>query len=228
MNISECFDFINFWANKVTGQWYTISELTQIVDRGQMSLYADIQPKYATSQHIKDALAPFRSSYTFGYNDTLNGVITIPSNTNYLNLLDCHIEYDISARSITKQVGIAMVNEDQRANRLDSQIDPVAATSPIGEMIGARTIQLYPKVQYRGVVTFLRRPVAPVFGYSVISGSVIVYDPNTSTQLEWSEEWQNAVLIKALSSIGINLQDGQIAQYAQLKTQENWVGQNRV
>jgi hypothetical protein len=226
VNISEAFDFLNFWINKKTGAFYTIPELTSIVDRGQMSLYSDLQPKYATSQHIKDALAPFRATYDFTTSDTVSGYIVVPSNSNYLNLLDVQIYYQISNRTI--YYGVPMVNEDERADRLNSQIDPVTVTSPIGEISAPRYIRLYPASGYNGTVTYFRRPAAPVFGYSVISGRVIVYNPNTSTQLEWSENWQNAVLIKALSSVGINLSDNEVASYAQLKTQENFQNQNRL
>ena len=226
MNINEAFEFLNFWIQKERGVFYTIAELTEVVDRGQMSLFEDLQSKYATSQRIKDALSPFRDKYVFSYFDTLEGLIEVPENKNYLSLLDCHIVYDISGRGITKQVPIQLVNEDVRSLRLDSQIDPVLITAPIGEMVGKRQIQLYPKVQYRGEVTFLRRPIKPVFGYSVISGRVIVYNENTSTQLEWSENWQNAVLAKSLSSIGINLSSEQVTNYAQTKTDQNFQNVN--
>jgi len=226
LNINEAFEFLNFWIQKERGVFYTIAELTEVVDRGQMSLFEDLQSKYATSQRIKDALSPFRDKYVFSYFDTLEGLIEVPENKNYLSLLDCHIVYDISGRGITKQVPIQLVNEDVRSLRLDSQIDPVLITAPIGEMVGKRQIQLYPKVQYRGEVTFLRRPIKPVFGYSVISGRVIVYNENTSTQLEWSENWQNAVLAKSLSSIGINLSSEQVTNYAQTKTDQNFQNVN--
>lgn len=227
MSISDAFDFLNFWINKKQGAWYSIPELELLVDRGQISLYSDLQPKYATSQRVKDSLAPFRSIYSFGVNDTLLGIVTVPPSTDYLDILDIHIYYDISARSIVKQVPIALINEDVRAIRLDSQIDPVEVTSPIGEMIGTGVIQLYPKVQYYGEVTFLRRPVKPVFAYSVISERVIVYDPTNSVQLEWRESDQNALLLKALESIGINLSDQEIGQWSEMKTQQNFGNVNR-
>lgn len=222
MQLNEAFDFINFWVNKFTGSYYTVSELELVLDRGQMSLYEDLQPKYATSQRIKDALAPFRATYDFTPSTTVSGYIVIPSNSNYLNLLDVQISFLISNRTVYYPV--AMINEDERANRLNSQIDPVTVTSPIGEMTAPRFIRLYPTAApgYTGTVTYFRRPVKPVFGYTVISGRVIVYNAATSTQLEWSENWQNAVLAKGLSSIGINLSAQDIEQYAELKTNSNY------
>lgn len=228
MNISECFNFLNFWINKSTGAWYTIQELTDLIDNGQMSLYNDYQPKAATSQRIKDALSPFKETYTFTPSDTLLGIVTVPTERNYMNLLALEIRYAISGRSITKYVPIEVTNEDVKAERLNSQIDTVAATSPVAEQIDKASWQLYPKIQYFGEVTFYRRPVRPVFGYSLISERVVVYNSGTSTQLEWHETQHQEVLLKALSSIGINLRDQEIAEWAQIKTSQNFVGQNKL
>lgn len=224
MNLKESFDFLNFWINKNLGAYYTISELETLVDRGQMSLYSDLQPKYATSERIKDALSPFRVVYNFNTTNTVSGYIVIPSNSNYLNLLDVQISYAISNRTL--YAPIQMINEDERAIRLNSQIDPVTITSPIGEVVSPRIIKIYPTAGYTGTATYLRRPVKPVYAYTVISGRVIVFDEANSTNLEWNEATLNQVLIKSLSSIGINLGEQDIMQYAQLKTQENYQGVN--
>jgi hypothetical protein len=227
VNIQQCFDRLNFYINKATGAYYTISELTQLLDDGQMSYYSDLQPKYGTSQRIKDILAPFRATYAFATADTASGVVTVPSASNYLDLLDIYITYTISGRNTT-YVPVAMVNEDERANRLNSQIDPVTVTSPIGEITGKGIIQLWPQTTYTGKVTFFRRPLAPVFGYSVLSGRVIVYNSGTSTQLEWPDTSHNAIIIKSLATIGINLSDDEISQYAQIASTNNFNGVNRV
>ncbi len=224
MNISEAFDFLNFWISKERGVFYTIPELQLITDRGQMSLYSDLQPKYATSQRVKDALAPFRDTYDF--TTLVSGVVSVPANQNYLNLLDLQIYFTQDSR--VQYRGVPMVNEDVRAARLNSQIDPVTEFDPFGEQTGVGNFRIYPVALYNGTVTFLRRPVAPVFGYTVVSGRVIVYNSGTSTQLEWTEAWQNAVLLKALSSIGINLSDQQVQGYAQLKTSENYQSVNMI
>ena len=224
MTIKEVVDFLNFFINKSTGAWYTIPECLSVLDRGQLSLFEDLKPRASTSQNIKDALAPFRATYNFTPTTTVSGYIVIPSNSDYLNLLDVQISYAISNRTI--YAGVAMVNEDERANRLNSQIDPVTVTSPIGEIVAPRYIRLYPTSGYTGTVTYYRRPVKPVYAYTVISGRVIVYDEANSTQLEWSETWINSLIAKSLATIGINLSDDQLTQYAQLKTQENYQGVN--
>jgi len=221
MNIQEVCNFINFFINKFTGQFYTIPELIEVIDRGQISLFEDLQPRYATSQRIKDALSPFKE--TMPFTTLISGVVTI-TDPDYLALGDIQIYY--TAAGQRRYAGIDVVNEDIRAGRLNSQVDPVTTTNPIAEQVGTKSWRLYPASAYNGDVTYLRRPVKPVFGYTIISGRVIVYDPNTSTQLEWLEQWHNAVCIKALANIGINIREGEVSQFAEAKSTANYMGVN--
>ena len=222
MNLNDIFNFLNFYINKFTGSWYTIEELEDLLDFGQMALYSDLKPKYATSQLIKDALSPFRETYNF--TTQISGYVIVPDST-YLDLLDIQIYFQVSNRTVYYPV--ELVNEDTRAQRLNSQIDPVTITSPIGEQTAPRTFRLYPIGVYNGNVTYLRRPIKPVFGYSVISGRIIVYDPNTSTQLEWRETEIPSIIIKALSSIGINIGSQEVMQWSEIKSQQNYLNTNR-
>jgi len=223
MNIQEVCNYINFWANKKTGAYFSPEEVVNAVDRGQMALYSDLKPKYAVSQWIKDALSPFRSSYNF--TTLVSGYVIVPDTT-YLDLLDIQIYFQVSNRTIYHP--IMLINEDERANRLNSQLDPVISTNPVGEQTAPRTFRLYPSSAYNGNVTYLRRPVKPVFDYTVVSGRVIVYNPSGSTQLEWRESELSTIMIKALASLGINLSDQEIGQFAELKSSENYQGVNRI
>lgn len=227
MNLEEGYQYLNFWIGKETGEFYTMQELDLIVDRGQMTLYSNLQPRYATSQRIKDSLAPFRATYDFNTSNTVSGYVSVPSNLNYLDLLDVRITYEISGRG-TRYVPVPMVNEDERSERLNSQIDPVTITSPIGEMTAPGFIRLWPTEANTGVVTFLRRPVAPHFAYNVISGRVIVYDAANSTQLEWSDKDQNIIYILALQSIGINTSESDIMSWSETKGGQNFQGNIRM
>ena len=222
MNLNDIFNFLNFYINKFTGSWYTVEELENVLDFGQMALYSDLKPKYATSQLIKDALSPFRESYNF--TTQVSGYVIVPA-TDYLDLLDIQIYFQVSNRTI--YYPIKLYNEDERAERLNSQLDPVTITSPIGEQTAPKTFRLYPVNAYNGNVTYLRRPVKPVYGYTVVSGRVIVYDPNTSTQLEWRETEIPMILIKALKSLGINIGSQEVQQWSQVSSEANYMNMNR-
>lgn len=227
MTIKECVDFINFWIRKDRGAFLSIEESIEAIDNGQLAYYSDIKPKYATSQLIKDTLAPFKKKYNFTPSNTVSGYIVVPSNVNYLDLLDVEIQFQISNRTVYAPV--KMINEDERSIRLNSQIDPPTVTSPVGEMDVPRYIKLYPTGSgYTGTVTYFKRPVKPVYAYTIISGRVIQYDAANSTQLEWRDTEHIPILLKALSSIGINLGDAEVGQFAQLKSQENYQGVNHL
>jgi len=223
MNINDVFNELNFYINKATGAYYTIPELENAVDLGQMGVYSDHKPKYATSQLSKEILSPFRSGYNF--TTLVSGYIIVPE-TDYLDLLDIQIYFQISNRTVYYPV--KLVNEDERADRLNSQLDPVTVTSPIGEQTAPKTFRLYPVNAYNGNVTYLRRPVKPVFGYNVISGRIIVYDPNTSTQLEWRDSEIPMIIDKALSVLGINLSAQDVQAWAEARTAQNYQNINRL
>lgn len=216
MTLEQGYEFLNFWINKVQGAFYTMQELDLIVDRGQMTLYSNLQPKASTSQRIKDSLAPFKASYEFNTTNTVSGYISVPSNLNYMDLMDIMITYTISGRG-TRYVPVQVINEDERANRLNSQVDPVTVTSPIAEETFPGFFRLWPTEGNTGVIHFYRRPLAPVFGYNVISGRVIVYDPATSQELEWLDKDLNTVYLLALQSIGINITEQDVIAWSEKK-----------
>lgn len=223
MDLEDIFALLNFYINKFTGSWYTIPELEAALDAGQMAAYSDFKPKYATSQLIKEILSPFKQVYNF--TTQVSGYVIVPD-TNYLDLLDIQIYFQISNRTIYYPV--PLVNEDVRATRLNSQISPVTITSPIGEQIAPKTFRLYPIGVYNGNVTYLTRPVPPVFAYNTISGRIIVYNSAGSTQLQWRQSELSLIIIKALQILGINISSTEITGWTNTKSETNYVNVNRI
>jgi len=234
MNIKEAVDYLNFWIRKERGAFYTIEESVNIIDLAQNAYFNDIMPKYATSQIVKDTLQPFKETLTFSPATTTNGRITI-NDINYYDLLDCSISFIQDGRD--QFYSIKMTNEDELADKLNSQINPPIPTAPVGQMFTTRDalqnvlyqIQLYPRQNiYEGFIHYMRKPIKPVYAYNVVGGRVIVYNPANSVQLEWRSNDVNKILLKALLSIGINLSDQEVSQFAEMKSQENYQGVNNL
>jgi hypothetical protein len=240
MNIKEAVDYLNFWIRKERGAFYTIEESVNIIDLAQKAYFNDIMPKYATSQIVKDTLQPFKETFAFSPTTTTNGRITI-SDVNYYDLLDCTIQYIQDGRDTFYSV--KMSNEDELADKLNSQINPPSSTAPVGQMFTTRLnsptfhqyiqyqIQLYPRQDvYDGFINYMRKPIKPV--YATVpqppGSRLIVYDPANSIQLEWRDNDISIILLKALSSIGINMSDQEISQFAELKNQQNYQGVNHL
>lgn len=228
MDLEAAYDLLNFWINKHQGSFYEPAQLDLLTDRGQMSLYADYQPKYGTSDRINTSLSPFKAIYTYTNGTSVNGAVQIPltGDDAFVDFIDIQ-GIILDQNNMQRTLPIPFPNDDERTDRINSQIIPLTTNNPFGEWIGKGKIQLWPKVPQAGIVTYFRRPKAPFFSYTVVSGRVIVYNANLSTQLEWLERDQNAVLIKALESIGINISEQDIQQFAEMKAQQNYQGINR-
>ena len=108
MTIEQAVNILNFWIGKNTGAYYTIQECVDAIHVGQLAYFSDIKPKYATSQQVKDILAPFKRNYDFTPSTTVSGYIVIPSNSEYHDLLDVQITYQIS--NTTVYYGVKMIN----------------------------------------------------------------------------------------------------------------------
>jgi hypothetical protein len=225
MDLAVYHNTLNFYINKYQGRYYTPDELDKVLDNGSLSLFSELRPKYATSQRMQDAMAPFLATYDFTTANSISGTIVVPSNVDFVALLAIDITYSLSGRG-TIYESVPIVNKDEKSIRLRSQLDPVTTTSPIGEVIAPRYYRIYPVQGYNGTITFFRRPHTPHFAYTTISGRVIVYDPANSTQLEWGDDFAQSVILKALESIGININEQDITQFAELKTMQNFQNVN--
>jgi hypothetical protein len=111
-----------------------------------------------------------------------------------------------------------LVTQDELPYALTSQLRTVSTSKPIAKD-RSTGFQLYPQVLQTGFYNYLRRPATPVLGYTQ-TGRAITYNPNTSTQLEFTDVYINNIIARALKFWGINMAEQDIQQFAQLQTQE--------
>lgn len=215
MDLKDAYDFLDFCINKSQGVFYTPPEKDLIVDRAQITLYNEYYRQYSASQRLDDALNPFKVSLDYTSNST--GLILTPGN--YFNFLSGWTVQNNSLGNPTQRP-IEIVKEDELPLRLNSQLIPVTTYDPIGLFVNQWDVQLYPKVQQSGTLFYLRRPAAPVFAYTVISGRVIVYNQGGSTQLEWADQHVRRILILALRDIGINASEKDIMEWSEVQNQQ--------
>lgn len=217
MDLNDFYNEILFYVNQKQGGWYPPGELDLIVDRAQMTLFNRYYLQYATSQRLADALGIFK--FNMSFTTLSNGIINMPSN--YLDHISTYIlvTYD---DDVTRERPVEIIPENQLALRLNSQVCPVTVYDPIGVQLNDNDIQLYPKMILNGVCTYLRRPRAPLFSYTLVSGRVIVYDVNTSQQLEWNDKDYKSIALIALEELGINLSENDIIEWGAAKNQQNF------
>jgi len=211
MDLKECYNFLQFFINKAQGGFYPPEELDLITDKGQLRYYKNCFIKYGTGQRLTDALAPFKKNVAFT-TDT-NGFLTAPDD--YMDLIDIIPMVD------GKRVPCPVLNEDEITNRANSQVIPNSITAPFAEITAGWDFQLYPKVTQSGFISYFSRPQPPKFVYTTVSGRVIVYNQSASTQLLWSDDEIESLLLCSLESIGINLSENDILQWSDAKNNQN-------
>jgi hypothetical protein len=213
MNISEIHDFIDLITAQERGGFNTAAEKDESLDRASMTAFEVYRKQYATSIEAKEALSPFRVRYDYTTSGT--GEITLSSGQNFVHLLSMDVMVNDpdapSGFDPDRRYPVSFPNEDELADRLNSQIKQPTRTAPIADILGIGWYDLYPAVVHAGTIYFLKRPAKPVFGYTQV-GRVITYDPLTSTQLEWTEPYLNSVIFLALRYLGINLNNEYLNQ----------------
>lgn len=208
MDLKVSYNQLLFWVNLKQGLWYSPEELDAIVHQGQLSYYKDCFIKYGTSQRLNDALAPFKRKPTF--TTDANGLLTVPDD--YMDL--------ISIRP-NGALNCPVLNDDEIAYRLKSQVIPLSLNRPFAEEVQDWNYQLYPQQVQSGVLTYFSAPQPPVFKYTTVGGRVIVYDQAGSTQLVWGDDEIQPLLIWTLRSIGINMGEKDISEFADTLNKED-------
>jgi len=206
MTIQEIFDFIDEMTAQERGGFNTPAEKEAALDRASMTMFTFYRKIYATSIQAKEALSPFRVRYDYVTDGS--GEITLTAGQEFVSLLSMDVTINDpdspSGFDPDRRFPVSFPNEDELADRLNSQTKQPTRTAPIADIIDVGYYNLYPQVVHAGTIRFLKRPAKPVYGYTQ-AGRVITYDPNTSTQLEWTEPYLNDVIFLALRFLGVNL-----------------------
>lgn len=223
MTIDEVYKFINFTIKKGNaGGYLTPDEFNLIINRAQIQYFNKLYgnqndyrydrpvPKisYAVTEKISNSLSVFLSDSTTLTVDA-NGQSNIPADlfqtasiTRTLNGLD----YEITR-----------VEQDRVANNLTSAYDAPSSDFPIYVQLRTK-FQFYPKNIGTANLFYLKKPTDMVWGYTLDGNQRPVYNAATSVQPLWKDMDMNEVIYIALSYVGVNLKDGDVSQFAQLKT----------
>jgi len=223
MTIDQVFKFVDFIIKKSnSGGYLTPDEFNLIINRAQIQYFNKLYgnqndyrydrpvPKiaYAITEKISNSLSVFLSDSTTLTIDA-NGQVNIPSDlfqTVSLTKTISGIDYEITR-----------VEQDRVANNLTSAYDAPDTEFPIYTQLRTK-FQFYPKNLGSANLYYLKKPTDMVWAYTIVSNRP-QYDAANSVQPLWKDMDMNEIIYIALSYVGINLKDGEVSQFAQLKTQ---------
>jgi hypothetical protein len=167
---------------------------------------------YSQNENIRQRLSPLITSATLTINGS--GEAAYPAD---------YVQADTIITTAFNRVRFAQ--QDTLYSYYNSQIDPIA-TNPI-YLLEPTGFQFYPITLGSAILTYVKDAPEIIWGYNTVSGRP-VYNPTTynpSTQPTGSQQpvWDNVdlleIIARALKLIGLNLQDGQVQQYANQVTQ---------
>ena len=208
-NLNDIYNFMVFIVRKERGVFITIPEFQLTLDNAQIEAVEDWFRLYGETQSIHDAIRKLRVQIQFTTSN--DGILTFESD--YLHMIGGG--FTVNGSTINT---IRFLNEDEISFALKSQLRAVSASNPVAKDISTG-LQLFPQIQHIGFYNYLRRPAAPVYGYTT-SGRTITYNPSTSTQLEFTDVYINNIISRALKFWGINMAEQDIQAFAQNQTQE--------
>lgn len=226
MNINEAYQFVQFVSNKNQRGNLKPSDFNLVAGRAQLDLfmhrygnpaqyqYGNPSPRvgWQKGQKITDDLKPFLTQKTVYLSA---GKFTLPSD--YVHLSSARGTYlenqDCGQLPLEETTNVDVVNDNELAYRLSSFIDRPSLKYPVMAFYDTYC-QVYPKSMQSMVITYLRKPINPVWGYTIQNNNA-VYNPTTSVDFEMPDETHNEICYRILSYLGVNLRDGDLAAYAQ-------------
>lgn len=209
-SVDDIYNFMRYIVRKERGVFLTTDEAMQALDNGQMTAYAEYFSQYGQNQTIHDAIRPFRIYLQFTSNTA--GMVTFPAD--YLNMVGN--PFTVTGSTVNT---IKFVNEDELSFALTSQLRPVTNSYPIA-VDTVDGFSIYPQQTQIGFMWYMKRPATPVYGVTEV-GRVVTYDANTSTQLEWEDQYINNIIAKALKFVGVNMGEADVYNFADQYNKES-------
>jgi hypothetical protein len=219
MNVNDIYRICQFAINKDQGGYLPPSDFNLTINQAQDSyenyLLGEFQQyqigraqamvNYSQNENIRQRLTPLIAQANLTIDS--NGVAPYP--TNFLQV-DAMFKADEVSR-------IRFVQQERLYSNYSSQIDPIA-TNPI-YLLESGQFQFYPKTLGAASVSYVKSAPDIVWAYTTVSGRP-VYNSATSVQPVWADVDLLEIIARALKIIGVNLQMGQVEQYANQVTNQ--------
>ena len=229
MNVNDMYRICQFAVNKAQNGYLTPSEFNLIINQAQISYQdyllgefqqyqygrAQARVNYSQNENIRQRLSPLITEATLTINGT-TGQAPYPAD---------YVQADTIITPAFKRVRYSQ--QDTLYSYYNSEIDPIA-TNPI-YLLEPTGFQFYPVTLGTAILTYVKDAPEIVWAYTTVSGRP-VYAPTqtgsgvTPTTGTVQPVWDNVdlleIIARALKLIGLNLQDGQVQQYANQVTQQ--------
>jgi hypothetical protein len=216
MNLQELLNYVNFIINKnQSGNVVSPAEYTNLLQRASTEYQHKLLQDYEINQRITNSIRRFKVDSNVI--QIINGQGTLPSD--FLYTSGTVIKYKINKNPLIFKT-IDLVTDAEYDTRITSSIEMPTMKNPIAKLVGSHII-VRPKTIKTIFLSYLRIAESPVYAYTLDSNDNIVYSTTNSTELDFEEHDKIKIAGIILSWMGLNLREGEMAQYAELIKNEN-------
>lgn len=206
--IKEIHDQINLLTTKGRTGYHSPGDIDIAVYKASKDLYNLYFKEFEANNALHDSLRPFATNPT---------VIALNGSGQYT--LPADFIHDIGEiTSGSTDVMVDVVDRAALALRRADALVPPSASYPICTFYETY-IQFYPINITNVKFSYLKKPVQPVYAYTIVSGRA-VYDDTNSVDVEWNETDIGEVMVRTLSMLGVNLEDMKLVQWSEAQQQK--------
>lgn len=216
VNVNEFKTFVEYVSNKIqVGGTVSPTQFNQLANRAQMQLFEKDRTLFLETGEITVFLSYFLKTVTSAVTGT--GLLAYPSDL--VQTTAIRTSYTPPSTGVAIEVPVDYVENAKWGEISASQLMPYTQEFPKYAEFDV-VFRFLPKTITSVIIDYLRLPVAPIWGFTVVSNRP-VYSAGTSTNFEWTDNFTNEVAAIYLSLIGVNLKDGELAQFAEMYKQQN-------
>lgn len=124
------------------------------------------------------------------------------------------IEKNGVPKYVVYEIPVREVDRDKIGNILNSKRHRPTINFP-KMVVEGDSFKVYPRTVKSIVLDYIKVPTVPVWGFTTQNGAP-VYDPATSTDLDWPDDLRTEIGNRIIRRIGIKLRDQFLAQYGQV------------
>jgi len=231
MTLGSMYSLIEFIVNKdFSGNIITparFNELIKVVNidlfRNKYGLPEEYQPGRPIPNEFVDITLKNTDDLKAFREALVNTPVTagkLPFPTDYAHRDEIVYNYTkvINGVSTTLPRGVEILREVQLSERRGNYTKRPSTQNPCG-VVRSDGIYIYPATIVTVDFYYFRWPAEPTFAY-IVGDGFLTYDPVNSTEFEWPVDEHITLTRMILQYIGVNLREGDIMQYSQLKLKE--------
>lgn len=205
--LKEIHDLVVFLKNQGQSGSHNTDEITNAANMASRDLFNNLKLEYEKTKMVSELLSPFKEIKTL----TRIEEFKLPKTFETLT--------DIGALVGEETYPADQLTDNEWSKRKRNPLLSPEPEYPVFRFIQDR-LQVLPEEIEEVEVTYLRKPIPAIYGYTTHeNGRDYIYDADSTTDFEWGEAVKNKLIFMTLSYLGIELKDEVLLQIKQFSNE---------